>query len=512
MLRTFAVLATPGLARARACAGLLLLAILFANAAHATSIATLRVRLHPDAAEPGTLPALQQQRLEAMLGTSFTLTGTTRTGALILTLGTPVDDAALAPALRAMRADRAVLWIDAVPASAGARSAQSALPSPLAKQTGYQTHGAPRRQRRARLERPASATRRAPRREPLRRTVDRRRLGAGARGSRYAATRSPRWPRNCRKTRRCASPIRCCVATRKPCPTTRSIPANGRCGILSAASMLPRRGTCRRAPPASSSASSTPARCRTASSPAASFPATTSFPIPRTRATATGATPNPRDEGTWNDDGECVGAPAEPSVWHGIHVSGIIAAQHQQRRRHLRHGLGRPHPSGARARKMRRHRRGRVRGHVLGGGRRHQRRAAQPQPRARHQHEPRRHRRVPAGRAGRDRRRAGDGHGGRRRRRQRDRGRRQLRAGELQRRHHRRRGEPARRPFVLLELRPSRRHLGARRRHRAGLQFRSGSRDTFVVERRQRRHRRTTPTHTRWARAWPRLTSPARCR
>ncbi len=325
MLRTFAVLATPGLARARAGAGLLLLAILFANTACATSIAMLRVRLHPDAAEPGTLPALQQQRLEAMVGTSLALTGTTRTGALILTLGTPVDEVALTPALRAMRADRAVLWIDAVPASAGARSVQSALPSPLANQTGARLmvrladSAAPDwsvllPQFGARLGASLSVVRSIG-------DVWVLELAAPVRGDALAALAAQLQED---PSVRFADPVLHRYAKAVPNDPLYSsqwalwdpvggvnAPAawdlqTGSAGIVVGVvdtGTLPHSELSGRVLPGYDFISN-PAYARDGD----------------------GRDANPRDEGTWNDEGECFGAPAAASVWHGIHVSGIIAA------------------------------------------------------------------------------------------------------------------------------------------------------------------------------------------
>ena len=58
-----------------------------------------------------------------------------------------------------------------------------------------------------------------------------------------------------------------------------------------------------------------------------------------------------------------------PSFFHGLFVAGLIARQHQQRRRHRRPRQRRKHPAGARARQVRRHVRGRAGGHAVGVGR-----------------------------------------------------------------------------------------------------------------------------------------------
>ncbi|HEY5862102.1 MAG TPA: hypothetical protein VIX61_03365, partial [Casimicrobiaceae bacterium] len=61
-----------------------------AVAAHAGTVTSLRVMLHPYAAGWGELPASQQARLEALTGTRLALNGRTRTGAIELALATPV--------------------------------------------------------------------------------------------------------------------------------------------------------------------------------------------------------------------------------------------------------------------------------------------------------------------------------------------------------------------------------------------------------------------------------------
>ena len=101
---------------ALALTGGLLLALAMLPGARAETVHALRVRLHPDVAAPGTLPPLAQARLEALAGTTLTLTGTTRTGGLELALAEPRDSADLKPLLRALRDDRSVLWAEpAVP-------------------------------------------------------------------------------------------------------------------------------------------------------------------------------------------------------------------------------------------------------------------------------------------------------------------------------------------------------------------------------------------------------------
>jgi len=88
----------------------LLLAV--ATPVSAQTVATIRVRLHPYMADAGTLPPSALAKLEALVGTGLTLTGTTRTGALDLALAQPQDSTAFAATLRALRNDRGVLWAE----------------------------------------------------------------------------------------------------------------------------------------------------------------------------------------------------------------------------------------------------------------------------------------------------------------------------------------------------------------------------------------------------------------
>ena len=99
----------------------ILLAAAAIPTARAEAVSALRVRLNPNAVADGALSPAAQARIEAQLGTKVTAVGNTRTGAIDLELATPQDSATLRSKLSAMRADRAVLWIE--PAVAG-RSAK----------------------------------------------------------------------------------------------------------------------------------------------------------------------------------------------------------------------------------------------------------------------------------------------------------------------------------------------------------------------------------------------------
>jgi len=95
----------------------------------ADTISTFRIRLHPYAAAAGTLPLPTLVKLQAIAGTSFALTGTTRTGALEFTLDQPLDESALAAVLKRLRNDRSVLWAEPVRPSAITNKAAATIPA-----------------------------------------------------------------------------------------------------------------------------------------------------------------------------------------------------------------------------------------------------------------------------------------------------------------------------------------------------------------------------------------------
>jgi len=113
----------------------LALMLVAALPAAAQTVSTIRVRLHPYVAAAGTLPPAALAKLQALVGTGLTLSGTTRTGALDLALAEPKDGAAIAAALKALRNDRAVLWAETP--RPGSITAKTLLaPSPAASKPG----------------------------------------------------------------------------------------------------------------------------------------------------------------------------------------------------------------------------------------------------------------------------------------------------------------------------------------------------------------------------------------
>jgi serine protease len=319
--------ASPGSCIARVAAGIgaIVVATTLAATAHAATVSMLRVMLHPDAADPGTLPAAQQQRLEAVAGVTFTLTGTTRTGALELALATPTDDTVVAPILRALRSDRSVLWVDAVAPPPSGNTRKRASASPLSSQSGSRlmlrlADGVAADwdtllpQLGARIGTSLSVAR----------SIDNvwvLQLAQPVRGDTLAAM---------------ATQVQEDPAVRFADPVLRRYPKaipndplygnqwalwdpvggvnaaaawdlqTGSLGVIVGVidtGTLPHGELAGRVLPGYDFISDA-GRARDGDA----------------------RDPNSRDEGSWNSAGECFGAPAEPSVWHGIHVSGIIAA------------------------------------------------------------------------------------------------------------------------------------------------------------------------------------------
>lgn len=89
-------------------------ALASAFAAHADTVAGVRVMLHPYTADWGQLPADVQAKLESIAGTPLALTGTTRTGALELSFAQPVDESAAKDMVKKLRVDRSVLWAEPI--------------------------------------------------------------------------------------------------------------------------------------------------------------------------------------------------------------------------------------------------------------------------------------------------------------------------------------------------------------------------------------------------------------
>ncbi|HVO88631.1 MAG TPA: S8 family serine peptidase, partial [Casimicrobiaceae bacterium] len=109
----------------------LLFATVIAGDAGAGTISSLRVKLSPLAAPRGTLPDAVRTHLESVLGTSFDVAKVTRTGALDLAFSPALDARDAASAVAALRNDRMVLWAEMpsrLPSTTPALRPKSATP------------------------------------------------------------------------------------------------------------------------------------------------------------------------------------------------------------------------------------------------------------------------------------------------------------------------------------------------------------------------------------------------
>ena len=97
-----------------------------ATPAAAESVSGLRVMVNPAAAPRGTLPEALRARLEAIAGTTLAVASTTRTGALELALPAPVEAGEAQRLSKLLRQDRAVLW--AQPARSAGVSKSATIP------------------------------------------------------------------------------------------------------------------------------------------------------------------------------------------------------------------------------------------------------------------------------------------------------------------------------------------------------------------------------------------------
>ncbi len=267
----------------------------------------------PDAADPGTLPARSRERLEAADRHD---THADRDHAH----RRPGARAGNADGHRRGRADAARAAQRAFGAvgrggggCAAGRRAQARIGVAARGPIRIEADGPARRRRRSRLGHASSATRRARRREPFGGALDRRRVGAAARaagprrhacGTGGAASGRPR---------RSGSPIRSCVGTLRPFRTIRSSAISGRCSI-------PWEASTRRAAwdLQTGSAGVVVGVIDTGTLPHSELagrvlPGYDFISDPAEARDGDARDPNPRDEGDWNDEGDCGGAPAEPS-------------------------------------------------------------------------------------------------------------------------------------------------------------------------------------------------------
>ena len=102
---------------------LLLLLCAFAAVAGAQPSSRIRVMLNPNTIDPGA----SLERLQGLAGTTWALTGMTRTGALEFTLAQPLAADELSALARRLSADRSVLWAEAASAPTIGRAKAMAI-------------------------------------------------------------------------------------------------------------------------------------------------------------------------------------------------------------------------------------------------------------------------------------------------------------------------------------------------------------------------------------------------
>jgi len=288
------------------------------------TVATLRVMLHPYAAARGTLPAAVKARLEALAGSPLALTGTTRTGALDLALPAAVAPDAAALLARNLRNDRIVLWAEpVVPRPASAKSAV-ALPPEATR---------PGRRLMVRLADEVDADwgallPRLQQRAGMTLTVERQVANVWILST--VAAQSPAQLANVAEliqqdpAVQYADPVRAVLARAAPNDPLYA----QQWSLTDAVAGVNAQGAWSVQPDASAV---TVAVVDTGILPHPDLvgrvlPGYDFITSPESARDGDARDSNPRDEGDWQGDGECDGAPAADSFFHGLFVSGLIAA------------------------------------------------------------------------------------------------------------------------------------------------------------------------------------------
>jgi serine protease len=286
-------------------------------------VTTLRVMLGPGTTPDGVVPPALKAHLDALAGMPTTIAGFTRTGAVDLVLPSAVDAATAATMLRRLREDRAILWAQAPAAAGVAKSAQAAAASTA---TGYRfmLRLAPGVAADWATLLPQFAALVG---QPL--AVERNVAGI------YVLSLLAAVPQATLATMASAlenhPAVQYADAVRRvQAMTTPDDPLFARQWALTD----PASGI--DAPAAwnieTGLADLTIAVIDTGILPHPDLDAGRMLPgydfisDPATARDGDGRDANPRDEGDWNDAGECDGAPASQSSWHGTFVTGLIGA------------------------------------------------------------------------------------------------------------------------------------------------------------------------------------------
>ncbi|MEO8847443.1 MAG: S8 family peptidase [Casimicrobiaceae bacterium] len=296
----------------------------FALASPAAALTTvLRVMLDPASVASGTLPDSAKARLDALIGATTSLAGFTRTGAVELTLPVALDDATAAVVVRRMREARGVLWAE-VPRSV-TTLAKSASADAASRQMGYRMMlklapgvvpdwASLLPQFAARIGVPLAVDRKVA--DVYMLSLQTAQTQATLAGMAAALEQHP--------AVQFADPVRRMKAMRTPNDPLLSQQwslTDAVSGIGAEAAWSITTG----------SSSTTVAVIDTGILPHPDLdgrvlPGYDFISDPAFARDGDGRDANPRDEGTWNDAGDCDGAPARSSFWHGMFVAGLIAA------------------------------------------------------------------------------------------------------------------------------------------------------------------------------------------
>ncbi len=284
---------------------------------------TLRVMLNPANVAAGTLPDAAKAHLDALAGITTALGGFTRTGAVNLTLPVAIDDATAAVIVRRMREDRSVLWAE-VPQGV-TTLAKSAPATQAAQQMGYNLMlklapgvapdwGALLPQFAARIGMPLAVERQITDVYVLSLQVAQTQTTLAAMAAALEQHPAVQFADPVRRMKAMRTPNDPLLAQQWSLTDPLSgVDAEAAWGVTTGLPTL------------------TVAVIDTGILPHPDLagrvlPGYDFISDPAFARDGDGRDPNPRDEGTWNDAGDCDGAPAEQSFWHGLFVAGLIGA------------------------------------------------------------------------------------------------------------------------------------------------------------------------------------------
>ena len=308
--------------RAGAIAATSLLALVLASPAAALTT-TLRVMLDPANVAPGTLPDAAMARLDALAGTTLALAGFTRTGAVNLALPVAIDDATAAVIVKRMREDRSVLWAEVPQGVTTLAKSAPAVQASQAMGHRFMLKLAPGvapdwatllPQLSARIGVPLAVDRQISDVYVLSLQTAQTQATLAAMAGMLEELPAVQFADPVRRMKMMRTPDDPLLA--QQWSLTDAVAGIDAEAAWSITTGLP---------------TMTIAVIDTGILPhpdldGRMLPGYDFISDPAFARDGDGRDPNPRDEGTWNDAGDCGGAPAKPSFWHGMFVAGLIAA------------------------------------------------------------------------------------------------------------------------------------------------------------------------------------------